>query len=87
MRPRQIMCIWLLTYILSIYSNNVFNASRTYGFPHKTRYFAEVHIIKTHFVQKNYILLTKLLQNAEGKNVSLCSVSVVTNCFSEDYKK
>ena len=86
MRPRQNMCIWLLTYILSIYSNNVFNASRTYGFLHKTHYFAEVHIIKTHFVQKNYILLTKLLQNAEGKNVSLCSLSVVTNSFSEDYK-
>jgi len=80
MRHKKNTCIWLLKYILSIYSSNVFKPIRTYGFLSKNTLFAEVHI-KNSFVQQKFIMLTKLLQNTEGKNISFYILSIVRICF------
>ena len=53
-RPIQNLCLWLLKYILSIYSNSVFKGGRTYGFLRKNPLFAEVHIKKTRFIKQRY---------------------------------
>ena len=80
MRHKKNIRIQLLKYILSISSSNVFNQFEHTGFWAKTHSFAEVHIKKS-FVKQKFIMLTKLLQNTEGKNISFYIVSMVRNCF------
>ena len=75
----QVKHVYIATkYILSIYSNNIFKASRTYWFLCKKTYcIAEVYVTENTSCTTKIILLAKVLQSRKGKYVSLCIVPIV----------
>jgi len=82
MRLRQNLLVWLLKYIVSIYSNDAFEANRTYGFLSKTHCIANVHITRTHCVANVHITKTHSIENVHiTKRHVLCDKKYFADQF------